>query len=140
MFLRTEILGLQNSTDILVLEDGIIYSDKDLPPIASFSWGTVNVKTQEMDFVSYKFKTSLLGEMTITVVIKVSQEAILPKRFNILAKANKGDLTVELGSVLISEVKGLMTLEGEDYKISKDAALTCYAESVRVRETGSITG
>ena len=137
MLLRNEILGLPNPTDILVLEDGLIYLDKKEQPIASFGWGTVNVRQHGEYYRSGDKIRTLPGEMIITVILKPFGAPVLPKRFNVLATANKGQQTVGLQGVLISEIDGAMTLEGEDYRISKCSTLTCYAERIIVKETGN---
>jgi hypothetical protein len=141
MFLPNKILGLQNPTDILVLESGVIYVDKDEPPINRFTEGTVNVRTSAEEFViDSRRRMTLPGETMITVVFR-PLEALLPKRFNILATANKGQLVVELIGVLISGIDKVCVLKDLTYKGTTltcyAEALTCYAEGIGVRRSKS---
>lgn len=133
ILLRSEILGLQNPDDILVLEEGIVYLNKDKPPINSFVEGTVNAKQVGEEFISIVDRTSTVipGELTITVVFK-PLESSLPKRFNILATANNGKLTVELYNLSVSEIDKTSISNRTGYK---GTTLTCYAEGIRVKET-----
>lgn len=136
MFLQTEILGLQNPTDILDLREGIIYVNEDEPAINFFAEGTVNVRQEAEEFVIDVSRRMTLPRIrTITVVFR-PLKALLPKRFNILATANQGQLTVELRSVVVSELYNACLVSTETGY--KGTTLTCYAEDIRVRETSSI--